>query len=143
MTRIFFVGIHNKPGLTPLHSSTRSGKLIDRIIGKLTGIEMVKTNLFDCEYLPPNTPGAVYMWRKRVEYQTGDITIGLGGIVHEYFSRYPYKNYIALGHPSCVWSHAKQDEYIARAVAKIQFKINQLQRHESKALLRDEAPQNT
>jgi hypothetical protein len=47
--RIIFVGIHNKPGMKPLDSRTKSGKIIDEVIRGLEGRECVKTNLFDCD----------------------------------------------------------------------------------------------
>jgi hypothetical protein len=51
--KVIFVGVHNKPHLKPLDSSTRSGKTIDGIIEQLPGIKCVKTNLFDVDYMPP------------------------------------------------------------------------------------------
>jgi hypothetical protein len=44
--RVIFVGMHNKPGMEPLDSRTKSGKLIDRIINELP-IDCIKTNLYD------------------------------------------------------------------------------------------------
>lgn len=40
--RIIFVGIHNKPGMEPLDSRTKSGKIIDEVIAGLEGRECVK-----------------------------------------------------------------------------------------------------
>jgi hypothetical protein len=119
--RIIFVGMHNKPGLPPLCSTTRSGKLIDRIIEKINGFEIVKTNLFDCDYLPPVTSTAAYDWAHRVGYVPGDIVITLGETVHSCFRKTTIK-FIRMGHPSGVWSHEKQRQYIERALNLIQDK---------------------
>jgi hypothetical protein len=123
MTRIFFVGIHNKPGLPPLCSTTRSGKLIDRIIAKVVGAEIIKTNLYECEYMPPIDPHAAQKWATRVGWKRGDTVFALGAITQHGF-RHSGIAIIPLGHPSGVWSKDKQNEYVERAKAKIQCALN-------------------
>ena len=50
--KIIFVGIHNKPGKIPLCSSTPTGKIIKQITEKIKTKKIVKTNLYDVDYLP-------------------------------------------------------------------------------------------
>lgn len=50
--KIYFVGIHNKPGMKPLDSKTKSGKIIDQIISQFPDCECIKTNLCDIDYFP-------------------------------------------------------------------------------------------
>lgn len=48
---IFFIGIHHKPGLPALCSTTRSGKRIDAVIKRLNQ-PCEKVNLFSTDYIP-------------------------------------------------------------------------------------------
>lgn len=118
--KVIFVGIHNKPGLAPLCSSTRTGKMVDLIIAQLPGLEFVKTNLFNQETFPVGfiADEAVRNWKKRIEYDFNMIVVGLGTMVNECF-RKSHCKCIELGHPSGVWSKIKQEEYIRKAVLKI------------------------
>jgi hypothetical protein len=126
--RILFVGIHNKPGMVPLDSRTRSGKMIDRVIAGLQtecGLfeaDFIKTNLFDLPYFPswsPERAMSVMNWSKRVGRTNEDIVILLGACVHEAFKHNKYPNLIRIGHPSGVWSKLKQEEYIINTCIKV------------------------
>ena len=114
MAKIIFVGVHNKPGMQPLDSKTKSGKLIDRIIEKLD-IVCYKTNLFDCDYLPEKSqlPILSFDWIERVKIVDGDIIVLLGATVHKYFPPLPPEfNPIKVHHPASKRSHAAMEEYV-------------------------------
>lgn len=117
--RVIFVGVHNKPGLTPLCSSTRSGKLIDRIIGLLPpyDFEVVKSNLHDTEEFPKayDRKEAVEAWKQRVNYNTDDVVVLLGACVHKDFRNSDIPNRIHIGHPAGVRANNAKDVYVLRA----------------------------
>lgn len=129
MKRVIFVGVHNKPGMTPLDSKSRSGKLIDRIIRRLEVFEphvdyqvtCVKSNLFDLDYLPVIYDRSVILnkWSQRAKCSMGrgDVVVTLGACVHSVFKSYCHP--INLGHPSGVWAKDKQIRYVRRALKKI------------------------
>lgn len=129
MRRVIFVGVHNKPGMTPLDSKSRSGKLIDRIIRRMEMFEphidysvtCVKTNLFDLEYMPTefDRVEVLNQWSKRAKCSVGvrgDIIVSLGACVNEVFRGL---SHVHLGHPSGVWSREKKTQYVRRALKKI------------------------
>jgi len=59
---IYFIGIHHKPGLPALCSTTRSGKKIDAVIKRL-GQPCEKVNLFGTNYIPPFTKMTAADWQ--------------------------------------------------------------------------------
>lgn len=120
--RIIFVGIHNKPGLAPLDSSTRSGKLIDRIIAEMPGVQVVKSNLYDLDYLPDPPTGAdvVRDWAARVYYDPNtDVAVSLGDNVHFAFLIAKKFHYVRLAHPSSIWAKGRRDKYVLSALELI------------------------
>ncbi len=120
MTRIIFVGMNNKPGVAPLCSTTKSGKLIDRIIKELPNYDCLKSNLWDIDHWPKNKDHVFnYEWMERVQYKPGDIVVTLGECVRKAFVRGPVK-FTHIGHPSAVWSKEKQDDYIWTALIRIE-----------------------
>jgi len=129
MKRIIFVGICNKPDTKPLCSSTKSGKLIDRIIKKLPdGIEVVKTNLFDVDY-PPKANSKVEAELKRdfslrIQPTLDDIVVFLGVYTHAHYPRYINARIVRIGHPAAVLSNVKKDIYVATALVLINNKLN-------------------
>lgn len=125
--RIVFVGMNNKPGMQPLDSKTRSGKLIDRVIAelqhklKLFESDFLKTNLYDSTEWPKDFSQSDCMeWWVRVNAEPTDIIITLGESV---YLRFKKLNPIKLGHPSSVWSHENQKLYIKRAVAAVRNQL--------------------
>ena len=119
MSRIIFVGLHNKPNMKPLDSKTKSGKLIDRIIEKCrrNGMNVLKTNLFDVDYLPTKDemPIMSFEWMERVELFKGDIIVLLGAMVHKYFPPIPMDyNPIEVAHPASKRSHKDMDDYVEK-----------------------------
>jgi hypothetical protein len=123
--RIIIVGVHNKKGLKPLDSSTKSGKLIDRIEMELP-VNIERTNLFDVDYLP-------YHKEERQELSKewfwthlpcpDDVVVLLGGEVQKNF-KHDIKNLIKIKHPASQWSHKSMDEYVNCAVEKIKKYCN-------------------
>ncbi len=118
--RILIVGVHNKVGLPPLCSTTKSGKLIDRIANKLSK-PIEKTNLFNTEYLPTKTEKKelVEEWFWTHLPTDDDVVVLLGGQVHKDFN-HDVKNLIKIQHPAAQWSKKSMDEYVLSAVAKIE-----------------------
>ena len=115
--RVIFVGMHNKPGKAPLDSTTKSGKLIDRVIEQLPGLTCVKSNLWDLDYFP-SKEGFNYKWASRVEYDSDDVVVCLGQCVIDAFRRGPIP-FIHVGHPSAVWGKLAQVDYIQNCRNKI------------------------
>lgn len=122
--RIIFIGIHNKEGMTPLDSKSKSGQLIDRIIEKLPAYDCIKTNLYDDDEMPvnKNKPGLSLDWWRRINPLKDDILILLGKEVQNNMY-YHYSREVYLKHPSVVWSKVNKEKYVSSTVAE----INQLQ----------------
>jgi hypothetical protein len=118
--KIFFVGIHNKLGLKPLDSSTKSGKLIDRIISNLNGEECIKTNLFDCNEIPcQEIKKFQKSWIKKYNPKDEDIIILLGNNTQKLFPKNICKRIIGVKHPSIIWSNKNKKKYIRNTLEKI------------------------
>jgi hypothetical protein len=123
-SKIIFVGLHNKPGKMPLCSSTKSGKLIDRIIDLLRhkGKEVLKTNLFNIDYMPASIEQIhelTFDWIERVELYKNDIVVLLGAMVHEKFPNLPMNKVVKVAHPASKRSHVEMDEYVKDTASKI------------------------
>lgn len=121
--RVIFVGVHNKPGKTPLDSSTLTGRTVDAIASLLPEFEIVKSNLHDLEYLPTERLMTVTAWRKRVKYKRGDIVVALGAQVAWDFSRNHGSQipipYLMVHHPAKRMSGGTRERYIQETVALI------------------------
>ncbi len=116
--RVFFVGVHNKPGMEPLDSRTKSGKVIDSIIANLPEFDCVKTNLFDKHFVPDDCKDPIHFeqWGQRVKYTFGDIIVLLGVIVRDCFGDIQL-SIISVEHPAS--RHLNQDRYIDSVTLKI------------------------
>lgn len=121
--RVIFVGLHNKPGMKPLDSRTKSGKLIDRIIDQIrhNGMVVLKTNLYDVDYLPEGKEKGelAFGWIERVELFKDDVIVLLGAMVHYDFPNLTLNNIIKVAHPASKRSHEKMNEYVDMTVAKL------------------------
>lgn len=121
--KVIFVGIHNKPGLPPLCSSTKSGKLIDRIIAKLPAdVNCEKTNLYDIDYLPKDQYEKDIIslkWWEKVSIADFDIIVLLGIEVHENFWGRNMQYILKINHPASKRSYAEMNRYVSDAVEEI------------------------
>ncbi len=124
--KVIFVGMHNKPGKMPLCSSTKSGKVIDRIIDGLRPSECLKTNLYDIDYFPKRQEEKnswAKEWHERIRPMGDDVIVLLGREVHENFIIGTSGKVIKIPHPSSRISYAQGDSYVKSAIAKIQQAI--------------------
>lgn len=125
MRKVIFVGIHNKPGMKPLDSRTKTGRLVDLIIEGLSPIVFtaVKSNLWEVD--PSSERDAFAKWAKRVDLDPGrDIVVLLGGQVTKQFAVEHYTTrVVAIPHPSHVWSYLNQKEYVKAAIEKIKIEL--------------------
>lgn len=121
MCRVIFVGVHNKPGMRPLDSRTRTGKVIDRIVKELPNeFECLRTNLFDQDHWPldPDQWQAIAHWKERVDPRPSDIIVTLGEFVNEIFRKTRTPS-IRVGHPASLWSKEKKEDYITKLYVMI------------------------
>jgi len=116
--KIFFVGIHNKPNTKPLDSSTKSGKLVDKIIVSLPQHTCVKTNLFNLNEIPKEIKPHQELWIQTHNPSNKDTIILLGSNVHKFFPQINSK-IIKAKHPSAIWSKKTQENYIKNILKEI------------------------
>ena len=118
--KVFFVGIHNKPGTPPLCSTTRSGKMIDRVIDQIE-LECVKTNLFDVDYMPSSVIeqfALVDQWNDKYNPADGDIIVLLGKAVQDGIIR-KVGTLLRFAHPASIRSNIRKDDYVRAIVEAI------------------------
>jgi hypothetical protein len=123
MSRVIFVGLHNKPGMEPLDSQTKSGKLVDFISLSLKskGRGIVKTNLYNVEYLPKGKEAndLAFDWIERVKLYKEDTVVLLGKIVQEKFPKLPLVKIIKVEHPAKRRTSEALTQYIQSTVDEI------------------------
>lgn len=116
----FFVGMHNKPGMYPLDSRTKSGKIIDAIIEELP-IFCFKTNLCEIEYFPKDkeeiTKGNM-LWSDKYQPNSDSIIVLLGYWTQKNFELKKGK-IIKLPHPASCFGNLKKEVYVENALNKI------------------------
>lgn len=118
MKRVIIVGLHNKPGMKPLDSRTKSGKLIDRVIKELHNYQVVKTNLFDVDYFPTETmqqSELAFNWIERAGLNINDVVVVLGAATRKSFPPIPNKT-IYIAHPASKRSHIEMNDYVTKTV---------------------------
>jgi len=120
--KVFFVGMHNKPGMKPLDSKTMTGKVID-VIGENINCDWRKTNLCDISYFPKDNALINKMateWHIKHNPENGDIIVLLGTWVQKHFLTMSrgYK-IIKIGHPAGVFGSKNKAEYISKAIRSI------------------------
>lgn len=121
--RVFFIGIHNKPGLPPLCSSTKSGKVIDAIISKIdASVKIVKCNLFDTDHVPDKNEITAHClhWNNCYEPSPNDIFIILGARVKHYLKPNTF-TVLLVKHPSCPMTLHDKLKYIETISSFINF----------------------
>jgi hypothetical protein len=114
---IYFVGIHNKPGMTALDSRTYTGKIIDMIIAKVG--KGVKTNLADTDSMPKWQTLNVWAWHDRHSLVPGDTVVLLGKFTQKHFDRKPGIIHIEVDHPSAFRVRADVAGYVERVAEQI------------------------
>lgn len=112
----------------PLGSSTKSGKLIDRIINLLPAdINIIKSNLFHVDYMPkqPEFDMLFSKWYWRCLPKSDDIIILLGDFVHKHF---PFKTgkVIKIAHPASKRCHVDMDDYVFNTYNLIMSQLSDL-----------------
>lgn len=118
--KVYFVGIHNKPGLKPLDSKSMTGKVIDQIIAELP-FDCIKTNLCEDDYLPTDKAEIMadsMIWYNKYLPKETDIIVLLGRWVQENFL-YSASKMIHLTHPAGIYGTRNKKEYIEKAINKI------------------------
>lgn len=112
--KIIFVGLHNKPDKMPLCHTTKTGKLVSRIIKNFPTMEILKTNLFNVDYYPRNSNGRYELameWTFTYSPDVDDIIVLLGAATHKNFQP-TFGNVIKAAHPASKRSHKDMDDYV-------------------------------
>ena len=126
MKRVIFVGIHNKPGLEPLCTSTKSGKLIEKVAVRV-GCECIKTNLYDTDTMPEDPLDKLRHstgWGPRIKPKKDDIIILLGREVRDNFDwNLGLHNVLAFPHPASVRSTEQMKRYVQGMAGIINAKL--------------------
>ena len=126
--KVFFVGIHNKPGRKPLSSLTKSGKVVDKIISLLEKVDSVKTNLFDKDFMPHwgDREFLANKWHETHKPSNNDVVVLFGCHVQRHFIKKNGPSYISVGHPSQVMSKSDADNYILRVSLLVSKKLGMI-----------------
>ena len=118
--RVIFVSMFNKPNKQPLDSSTKTGKVIDRIIKQIPAT-CVKSNLCDIDYFPKDKR-LIWMcnleWNNIQQPTSDTIIVLLGRWVRENFLL-TNANIIKVPHPAGIFGTKNKDEYVDDVVEKI------------------------
>jgi hypothetical protein len=129
MSRVIFVGIHNKPDKPPLCPTTLAGKGISAIVAGLpTGTEVLRSNLFDLDRMPNEQEAYIHRngWLERTSATPNDIIVLLGAITHFHWRFMAQQGrVIRIGHPSARMSVEKRNKYLQNAIDKITEKLQQ------------------
>jgi hypothetical protein len=114
--------MHNKEGMKPLDSKAMSGKMIDSVIKELE-FDVVKTNLFEGEYLPGEQEAqeAAKEWHQKYITKTGDVIVLLGKWVQENFDRPLWCKIVNIPHPASCMGKASKENYIKTTADKIKM----------------------
>ena len=121
MKTIYFVGMHNKEGMLPLDSRTRTGKLIDKIIAGVN-VDCYKTNFSDTTFLPNDKDIEVIaeewwsVWNPKKE----DVIILLGAWVQKNFIHKNGFTICPVKHPAGIFGTAKRGKYVEQNILFIE-----------------------
>lgn len=122
----FFVGMHNKTGMSALDSKTMTGKVVDKIINNIQ-VECKKTNLFDADYFPKDmeiVKEAASRWHEVHAPKKGDVIVLLGKWVSKNFEKRNYK-VIEITHPAGVFGTKDKFNYVKRSSEEIDIAVSQ------------------
>lgn len=117
---VFFVGMHNKPGMRPLDSKTMSGKMIDAVIKELP-FNCAKTNLCEVDYFPKDKKEiwvGNLTWNSKYEPTEESVIVLLGRWVQKNFLLTNAK-IIKLPHPASCMGNVNKENYIKKAIEQI------------------------
>lgn len=122
--KIVFVGIHNKPGMEPLDSATKSGKIIDIITSCFRGVDFEKRNLFPVDYLPKGEAAEEMVDQFPIEPDARYIL--LGTIVNNALGTHLQWQGRCFYHPGFVLRKGSdfKERYIKAVVAHIEQQLN-------------------
>lgn len=114
--------MHNKSGMLPLDSRTKTGKIIDSLIVELQGeFDCVKSNLCDTDYFVTDSNELFRQnnrWLEEMDPQKQDIVITLGQWVYDNLRRGDFK-IIKSKHPASLFGITKTDEYKQYILSKL------------------------
>lgn len=128
--RVIFVGLHNKPNLSPLCTSTKTGKLIQKIIWQLPLSTITsKSNIFDVDYYPKSTLHfeLAQEWFWNQSPTENDIIILLGQATQNAYDIHCVhqdSKVIRVAHPASKRSHESMDEYVKNVSNLIITELN-------------------
>jgi len=120
MSRVIFVGMHNKPGMKPLDSKTMSGKMIDAVIKELP-FQCTKSNLCEIEYFPKDKKEILVgniTWNQKYEPTPDTIIVLLGQWVQKNFLL-TEAQIVKLPHPASCMGSVNKDAYLKTAIERI------------------------
>ena len=126
MKRIIFVGMCHKPDKPALCPTTKTGKLINRIIAKLpSSTQIEKTNLYSTDYLPMKSDEQIelqeeWFWTTLPTYD--DVIVLLGQRTQLDFVRMNNNHNLRplrVAHPASKRSHVDMDKYVNDVSMKI------------------------
>lgn len=117
MKKVYFVGMHSKPNTEVLCGSTKTGRIINKIIAEVE-FHCIKTNLSETDYLPDETELIKQMdlWMFKHNPKSKDIIILLGNWVAKHFSTNGELNTVKFRHPASLYGKEKENQYIEEVV---------------------------
>jgi hypothetical protein len=125
--KIFFVGMHNKPGKHALDDTTRTGKIVNEIIHRslMDPAIFEKTNFSDTDKLPREDEMDWHMqnYLERTKPQAGDLFILLGSWVRFYFKKPTGTRIIPVRHPSSFIGRTDKEKYITEVLERLLLEV--------------------
>jgi len=113
--RVFFVGEHNRPGLSPLDFTTWTGNVIDQIVVG-ANFQTIRTNLADTDVKPVDPAPWAEEWHERNQPSEEDAVVLLGKWVQRHFDRRPGPTYFDVKHPSAFSVRKNAGAYVQEVV---------------------------
>jgi hypothetical protein len=126
--KVIFIGIHNKEDKVPLCSSTKTGKVIDKIIKEIP-VKCQKTNLYDVEYFPfdeKEKQDLAKEWIERIDPDPFDLIVTIGADVKEHFINLYENKVISIRHPASIYAKNKTAELINKTIERIKIALGGL-----------------
>lgn len=114
MNQPYIVGIHNKPGYTPLQSGTKTGNIVN-LMEMYAGIRFIRTNFIDLDYLPSHIclKNFQFDWYAKYNPPVQSRIILLGKLVQEnFYINEHFWRYIKVNHPSSLYGKSSIISYL-------------------------------